>query len=61
LAALEWALWLGADDFPIVDGFRRLRVARISGFGVAPPIRAFFEIDGVIVTIKWIETVSENT
>lgn len=29
LSILEWALWLAADDFPVVDGFERLRVARI--------------------------------
>lgn len=28
IAALEWALWLGAEDFPLVYG-NRIRVARL--------------------------------
>ncbi len=59
LAAVEWALWLDAEDFPLIHGFQRLRVARVNGFGVEPTLRIFFEVDNGTVTVKWIEPIDE--
>ena len=59
MAALEWALWLDAEDFPVVARYPWLRVARINGFGIEPTLRIFFEIENGTVTVHWIEAIAE--
>jgi len=57
ISALEWALWLGAEDYPLVYG-GRIRVARLPSEGDDVPMRAFFEIESDnCVVIRTIETV----
>lgn len=59
LDGLKWALWLDAEDFPLVGDYKNLRVAKILGFG-EPELIIFFcikIIDGVEkVNLLWIET-----
>jgi len=57
MAILEWALWLDAEDFPLIDGFTRLRVARLPGIDSDPILRVFFEIEDGTVTILAVEAV----
>ena len=61
LSVLEWALWLDAEDFPLVDGFERLRVARLPGREGESTLRAFFEIESDdLVVVRAIELVESG-
>jgi len=61
LSALEWGLWLDAEDFPLVDGFERLRVARLPGREGESTLRVFFEIESDdVVLIRAIEPVESG-
>lgn len=55
LEGLTWALWLDAEDFPLVVEGNRLRIAELRGFGVEPTLSVWFEIDGGNVILRWIE------
>lgn len=57
MAVLEWALWLNAEDFPVIDGFRTIRVTRLPGHDKEPTLRVFFDVENGAVTILWIDTV----
>ena len=63
LDGLRWALWLDAEDFPLVGTFKNLRVARVLGFD-EPDLLVFFNlklIDGVEkVSLLWIEAHEED-
>ena len=57
MSALEWAVWLDAEDFPMVDG-TSLRVARVHGVACEPTLRIFFEIESDhVVVIHWVEPI----
>ena len=61
LRGLHWALWLDAEDFPVVEGFKTLRVARLHGYGAIPTLMVLFNIERTEkVILRWIEIVEEE-
>lgn len=59
LAAISWALCNNAEDYPLVRGYKSLRVAKTDPIRRLPPLRVVFTINGDAVNLKWIEFVDE--
>jgi hypothetical protein len=59
MAAVNWALSNNAEDFPIVTGFKSLRLVKTEQVRKLPPLRVAFRInpDSDVVELKWIEFV----
>lgn len=55
LEGVLWALWLDAEDFPLVSPDATVRVAPIRATGDEPPLSVWFEIEGPNVILLWIE------
>jgi hypothetical protein len=55
LAAIWWALSNNAEDFPIIPGFKTLRMAKTDAIRNIPALHVVFKIIDGEVHLKWIE------
>lgn len=55
LVAIWWALSQNAEDFPIVRGYKSLRIAKTDPIRKVPALRVVFTICDDVVHLKWIE------
>ena len=59
LVGVWWALSNNAEDFPIVTGYKSLRIAKTDRVRTLAPLRVIFRINGDAVELKWIECVDD--
>ena len=55
LRAITWALWLDAEQYPLIAAGETLRVGFLRGTGDEPPLSVWYDIEGDEVILRWIE------
>jgi len=59
LTGIWWALSNNAEDFPLVSGYKSLRIAKTDPVRSLPALRVVFTTNGDTVQLRWIEFVDE--
>lgn len=58
LDGLVYALWVDAEEFPLVSNGHRLRIATVLSYSEEPPLSVYFAIEGDTVLLHWIEPIA---
>jgi hypothetical protein len=61
LAGVYWALKNNAEDFPVIPGYKTLRMVKTDPVRGIPPLRIIFRIvDDEEVSLNWIEVANSD-
>jgi hypothetical protein len=56
ISAILWALKNNAEDYPVIQGFKTLRMAKTDAIRNVPELHVVFKILGDKVRLEYIET-----
>jgi hypothetical protein len=60
VSALLWALKNNAEDFPVIPGYKTLRMAKTDSVRDVPSLHLIFKILGDKVRLEYIETAESD-
>jgi hypothetical protein len=56
LCGVLWSIWCNAESWPLVPGFRGIRLAKTDGYGSTARLRVWFRIlDDDEAELLWVE------